>query len=193
MYQTTWRQPNVEIERLTFSRIREAPGFKLGRSHQSLNVDVRIVSQIWTTTDSLHSLAYSLTIQPQVTPWMWVLPQKPTAAQTLKNSQAFYGTPKVHYHVHKSLSLIPILCHMTPVHIIPSYLIMIHFNIILPPTSVFLVVSFLLALPSKFYMHSSPQSCVLHATTILSSLTWSFWLCFIIQRFDIYLSYLKRC
>jgi hypothetical protein len=47
----------------------------------------------------------------------------------------------------------------SPVHTTPSYLSKIHLNIILPPTSVFLV-------------ESSPP-CVLHALPTSSSLTWS--------------------
>jgi hypothetical protein len=42
---------------------------------------------------------------------------------------------KAHYDVHKGPPLFPILCQINPVHIIPSYLSKIHFNIIRPPTS----------------------------------------------------------
>jgi len=42
--------------------------------------------------------------------------------------------PNVHYHVHNSLSLFPILRHMTPVHTFPPCLRNIHSNIIISST-----------------------------------------------------------
>jgi hypothetical protein len=43
--------------------------------------------------------------------------------------------PKVHYSVHKSPSVVPILSQIDPIHTIPSYLSKIIFNIVHPPTS----------------------------------------------------------
>jgi hypothetical protein len=80
------------------------------------------------------------------------------ATQELPN---ILRNPYVHYRVRKSPPLVPILSQIDSVHIIPSYLSKIYFNIVHPSMSlVFLVVSFLLAFPPISYIHSSsPHSC----------------------------------
>jgi hypothetical protein len=55
-----------------------------------------------------------------------------TATQEFPN---ILWNPKVHYHVHKNLPMIPILSQIYPVHTTPSYLSKIRFIIVQLPIS----------------------------------------------------------
>jgi hypothetical protein len=79
--------------------------------------------------------------------------------------------PMIHYRVHSSPPLIPILSQINPVHTTPSYISKICFNISsnlrlgLPNGLI------LSGFPPKSYMHSTSSPCVLRALPISSSLT----------------------
>jgi hypothetical protein len=51
-------------------------------------------------------------------------------SQLFKILLVFDGNQKFYYSIDKSPPLLPILRHFNPVHVAPSYLLNIHFNII---------------------------------------------------------------
>jgi hypothetical protein len=70
-------------------------------------------------------------------PRSWVLLEKPIVAQIKKKIPNILCNLLVHYHVHKSRELVPILSQINPALTTPNYLSKIHVNIILPLTSVY--------------------------------------------------------
>jgi hypothetical protein len=68
------------------------------------------------------------------TPWCRILFEKLIVTQVVKKYPAFLWNLKVHYHVHTSLPLDPILSQLNPVRPIDPYLPKVHLNVILLPT-----------------------------------------------------------
>ena len=67
-----------------------------------------------------------------LTPWSRVLLEKLTGLQLVKKFPTFYGTQKVHYHIHKCPLSVPILSQLDTFHTPTSHFLKIHPNIILP-------------------------------------------------------------
>jgi hypothetical protein len=77
------------------------------------------------------NLTYLLTYS--LTPWCRILLEKLIVTQLVKK-YPFLWNPKVHYHVHTSPPLDPILSQLNPVRLIDPSLPKAHLNVILPPT-----------------------------------------------------------
>jgi hypothetical protein len=70
--------------------------------------------------------------------------------------------PKVHYRVHRSRQLAPVMILMNPVHTLPNYFSKIHSNIILPPTLMHSEWSLPFRFPTIIFMHFSSHPSILH-------------------------------
>jgi hypothetical protein len=81
----------------------------------------------WYLVQQDNLLTYTLT------PWCRILFEKLIVTQPVKKYPAFLWNPKIHYRIHTSPPLDPILSQLNPVRPIDLYPPEVHLNVILPP------------------------------------------------------------
>lgn len=86
---------------------------------------------------------------------------KLTVPQLVKKFPHVLWNPQVHYHVHNSLSLLPIHSQITPVYILPSVFFIVHSNTNLPftPTSSNMSFSFTFPHQNSVCISLIPHTC----------------------------------
>lgn len=86
---------------------------------------------------------------------------KLTVPQLVKKFPHVLWNPQVHYHVHNSLSLLPIHSQITPVYILPSIFFIVHSNTNLPftPTSSNMSFSFTFPHQNSVCISLIPHTC----------------------------------
>jgi hypothetical protein len=143
-------KPNIAVECIAILLcIRETLGSSQGLKNRVFRLNffvicsTRWMAVYYRSLSPSHSVSHSFqfAIHPAIaryneTNYMELTPSweaaSCAAAQELPN---ILWKPKVHYRVHQSLPLVPILSHINPGYTTLSYLAKIHFNIIHPPTS----------------------------------------------------------
>jgi hypothetical protein len=88
--------------------------------------------------------------------WCRTLFEKLIVTQLVKKYPAFLWNPKVHYSIHKSPTLDPILSQPNPVRLIDPYLRKVYINVILPPTPRSSQWSLTFGLPNQNPVNTSP-------------------------------------
>jgi hypothetical protein len=135
----------------------------LGSRHILLSASIRdlyhaAVAVPYSTafTHVRHNSAVADMLTHLLTPWCRTLFLKLIVTQLFKKYPTFLRNPKVHYHIHTSPPMNPILSQLNPVCPIDSYLPKARLNVILLPTPWSSQWSLTLGTPNQNLVNTSP-------------------------------------